>query len=159
MSEIDVNTITALERRYSDAYATARVVDGFGGTVKAVGFAFAALGLLVGFLLGSQGTAGFILAVAAAAVAIGIAILIYIFGTLISAQGQILKATLDTAVNSSPLLPDQSRIRIMSLPVARAGAGGVHQQQIESSWRCASCNTKNDGAQPRCGSCGEERVA
>jgi len=41
--------------------------------------------------------------------------LFYIVGVLVSAQGQILKASLDGAVNSSPFLADEHRARIMSL--------------------------------------------
>jgi len=36
-------------------------------------------------------------------------------GVLISAQGQIVKATLDTAVDSSPFLSNEERAKIMSL--------------------------------------------
>jgi len=39
----------------------------------------------------------------------------FIFGVMVSAQGQLLKAILDTAVNSSPLLDDDQRARMMSL--------------------------------------------
>ena len=39
----------------------------------------------------------------------------WIFGALISSQGQLLKATLDSAVNTSPFLDDSERARMMSL--------------------------------------------
>ena len=54
------------------------------------------------------GTVGLI-----AAVSIGLAI--YISGVLITATGQITRATLDTAVNTSPLLSHDEVDRIMSL--------------------------------------------
>ena len=37
-------------------------------------------------------------------------------GVLISAQGQMVMATLDMAVNSSPFLSNEDRAEIMSLP-------------------------------------------
>lgn len=39
----------------------------------------------------------------------------FVLGILISAQGQTLKATLDTAVNGSPLLTKDEMRQIMSL--------------------------------------------
>jgi hypothetical protein len=41
----------------------------------------------------------------------------FLLGTLTAAQGQILKAALDTAVNSSRLLSDEDCIRILSMPI------------------------------------------
>jgi hypothetical protein len=42
-------------------------------------------------------------------------IIIYVIGVLVSAQGQILKATLDTAVHTSPFLDDDQRLIAMRL--------------------------------------------
>ena len=39
----------------------------------------------------------------------------YVAGVLLSAQGQILKASLDTAVNSSAFVRNHYRLRMMSL--------------------------------------------
>jgi hypothetical protein len=39
----------------------------------------------------------------------------YVIGIFVAAQGQILKATLDSAVNSSPFLTDAHKAEIMSL--------------------------------------------
>ena len=44
-----------------------------------------------------------------------VGILLFVLGTLVAAQGQILKAALDSAVNSSPFLNDPDRAEIMSL--------------------------------------------
>jgi len=41
-------------------------------------------------------------------------------GILVSAQAQLLKATLDTAVNTSPFLSNEQRAVVMSLPAAGA---------------------------------------
>jgi hypothetical protein len=42
----------------------------------------------------------------------------YVLGILVSAQGQILKASLDNAVNGSPFLTNEHRAKVMSLPGA-----------------------------------------
>ena len=42
-------------------------------------------------------------------------VLFYCLHTIIAAVGQILKAGLDTAVNTSPLLENEDRAKIMSL--------------------------------------------
>jgi hypothetical protein len=92
----------SLLNRYADAYLIARTVNGTGQSIKVVGFVAAGITVLAGLLaardLGaSAGFAGFFLGAL-------MALPFYALGVLISAQGQILMATLDTAVNSSPLL-------------------------------------------------------
>jgi len=42
--------------------------------------------------------------------------LFYLLGVLISALGQILEASVDTAINTSPFLSNAHRAEIMSLP-------------------------------------------
>jgi len=111
--------------RYVDAYRTAKFQTGVGATIKKASLVVGGIidGLcLINILsnLGSQSMFGpnlfgaalglFGLIVATAGGAIG-----WILGTLISAQGQLLKATLDGAVNTSPFLEDRERARIMSL--------------------------------------------
>jgi len=99
-----------LETRYADAYLIARTVNGTGQTVKFVGFVAAALVMLGGIALaGKIGTSA---AFAGLCLAILVALSFYGLGVLISAQGQILMATLDSAVNTSPLL-SQEEIRKM----------------------------------------------
>ncbi|HEV2844758.1 MAG TPA: hypothetical protein VG477_07925, partial [Thermoanaerobaculia bacterium] len=39
----------------------------------------------------------------------------YVAGIMISAQGQLLRATLDSAVNSSPLLENEQKAQILAL--------------------------------------------
>ena len=80
----------------------------------------ASLGLLIFFgvneTLKSPG-GGFLLGLIVAA-------LFFVVGIIVAAQGQLLKATLDTALHSSPFLTDDLRASIMSLRVDRR-AGGV----------------------------------
>ena len=98
--------------RYTDAYLIARATTAFGATVKfiaiAIGIGIALLALLEGSQSVQIGICGVVLGII-------VAIPIYILGILVTAQGQILKATLDTAVNSSPLLTKDEMREIMSL--------------------------------------------
>jgi hypothetical protein len=92
----------SLQNRYADAYLVAQTVNGTGQTVKLVGFLFAALVTVAGLMAASKMGA----AVGFAGLFLGILVALpfYALGVLVSAQGQILKATLDTAVNTSPIL-------------------------------------------------------
>jgi len=61
---------------------------------------------------GGKGAEAFFAGLLLGAVA---AIPIYILGVLVSAQGEVLKATLDTAVHGSPFLKKEDMARVMSL--------------------------------------------
>jgi hypothetical protein len=114
------NQVTSIMRRYQDAYLVARVTDGFGGLIKAIGIIAALLLIVVGALVianGRPGDAIFAMGVMIVAFGIFVGSLFYLLGVLVSAQGQILKASLDGAVNNSPFLTNEHRARIMSLPL------------------------------------------
>ena len=109
----------AIKGRYSDAYLVARAVNGYGGLIKVIGIIAAVVFSLAGFLWisnGHVGDASFAMGVVTIAFGLFVGTLFYLIGVLISAQGQILKASLDGAVNSSPFLTDEHRAEIMSLP-------------------------------------------
>jgi RNA polymerase subunit RPABC4/transcription elongation factor Spt4 len=111
--------VSALMKRYKDAYLVAKVTDGFGGMIKGIGIVIAVLLALVGFLLMGNGRAGdatFAVGVMTLMSGIVAGVWIYIAGVLVSSQGQILKASLDGAVNSSPFLANEHKAKIMSLP-------------------------------------------
>lgn len=112
----------ALLRRYTDAYRSAKLMVLAGNTVKIIGAVLAFLSLVGGgSLSGGRGPYQEIVAIGGiAAIVLGLlfAALIFIIGILISGQGQTLKATLDSAVNSSPFLTNEQRARIMSLPLS-----------------------------------------
>lgn len=107
--------IGAVKRRYADAYIVARTVDGFGLSIKVVGIVIGVIIALVSFAVGSKGGIGVVFTLIGLTFAGTIATVLYILGTLASAQGQILKATLDSAVNSSAFLADRDRAEVMSL--------------------------------------------
>jgi RNA polymerase subunit RPABC4/transcription elongation factor Spt4 len=113
--------VSALMKRYRDAYLVAKVTDGFGGMIKGIGIAIAVLLALVGFMLMGNSRARdatFALGVMTLMSGVVAGVWIYIAGVLVSTQGQILKASLDGAVNSSPFLANEHKAKIMSLPEA-----------------------------------------
>ena len=91
---------------------------GLGNSIKVVGAILAGIIVLGSLNLGSFAVAGIFLA----AIAGG---LFWVCGVIVAAHGQVLTATLDTAVASSRFLTDTERAEAMSLPlsvVERAGA-------------------------------------
>ena len=107
----------ALIRRYSDAYLVARAVNGYGIGVKIIGVVAALMLSLIGLVwLGTGRAEDAVMGIVCIAFGLFVGILFYLIGVLISAQGQILKASLDSAVNSSPFLTNEHRAKIMSLP-------------------------------------------
>jgi hypothetical protein len=109
--------VKALMSRYWDAYITARVTDGFGDIIKVIGVVLAVLIALVTVLVAGQigGGASFVSMLIGLLFAAFVGLQFYLLGVLVSAQGQILKASLDSAVNSSPFLNNEHRAKIMSL--------------------------------------------
>jgi hypothetical protein len=95
--------------RYVDAYRVAGTINVFGQAIKIAGFIFAAV-IFIGVAnsLKSPG-AGLV----AASI---IAAFFFVIGIIVAAQGQMLKAAVDTAVNSSPFLDNNQKAATMSLP-------------------------------------------
>lgn len=147
--------ITAVSSRYSDAYAVARTIDGAGLTIKVIGFVIGALLALASLAVGSKGGFGIAFGLIGIALAGAITTVLFLLGTLASAQGQILKAALDTAVNSSDFLTDQDRARIMSLPYASPVSGTMHEMAPSPApeWRCR-CGQRNPAGAAACLECG-----
>lgn len=88
------------EHKYEDAY---RVADGaimLGRVVKMIGFVLGAIGLVVALVGGIGGAVVFMVALLAA---ILVGLIGYIAGVFITAQGQMIRATLDIAVNTAAL--------------------------------------------------------
>ena len=104
--------------RYRDAYHVARATTAIGGTVKVIGIVLASLVVLVviAIALYAFNERG-IMQVSIPAVVFGLifGIPVYVLGILVSAHGQVLKATLDSAVHTSPFLTDDQKLKVMSL--------------------------------------------
>lgn len=114
----------SLGDRYIDAYRVANTAVAFGNTVKTVGVVLAALIFIPALLFtlaSANQTSGNGMALALGALLLGavfagaVGIVFFVLGTLLCAHGQLLRATLDTAVNTSPFLTDDLRSEIMSL--------------------------------------------
>lgn len=112
--------VSVLMTRYTDAYREARAIATIGKFIKWGGVAIALLLALVGFnFINDRGPDMYIrTGIGIGAIILGLigGAIIFIIGVLVSAQGQTLKATLDSAVNNSPFLTNEHRARIMSLP-------------------------------------------
>jgi hypothetical protein len=122
-----------LMTRYRDAYWTARAINGTGQTIKVLGIALAVALALAGLAIASKlgpafGFAGLILGAV-------MGMPIYVLGVIVAAQGQILKATLDTAVNSSPLLSKDEIREIMSLDAGNAAGADLNSDFVA----CSQC--------------------
>lgn len=103
-----------LKKRYQDAYRIAKTIVGFGSLIKRVAYALGVLAFLVGLrALARSNPVSQV--VGAALFALLVTGFFYIIAVLVSARGQILQATLDTAIHSSPFLQNRDRAEIMSL--------------------------------------------
>ncbi len=111
-------------KRYRDAYRVANVIVGVSKAFKGIGLALMAVVVLICLILALKGSsseggqgAGTIVAILGSLVAGAIVWLVFwMVGVLVGAQGQILLASLDGAVNQSPFLQDEQRAEAMSLP-------------------------------------------
>lgn len=113
------NDSTATVERYQDGYVAAEAVVSFAQTVK-LGGIFAAgvvfVAGLVEFILNPAEHHGFAVVFASA---IACAVLLVLISQIVAmglrGEGQLLKATLDSDVNSSPFLSNAQRVQAMSL--------------------------------------------
>lgn len=104
---------SSVTKRYSDAYIVARTIAGIGDLVKRVALILGACIALVALIALTQGSTAY--AIVGLLVAVVVTVPIYVLGILVAAQGQILKATLDTAVTNSPFLKREEMAKVMSL--------------------------------------------
>ncbi len=108
----------ALSKRYKDAYLVAKAVIVYATIVKGVAVISSILALIVLLAVSGAGPRGFdsstfLLGILVAG---SFGFVMYCIGVLIAAAGQHLFASLDTAVNTSPLLSGSEKARILSLP-------------------------------------------
>ncbi|HYC60829.1 MAG TPA: hypothetical protein VEK79_14800 [Thermoanaerobaculia bacterium] len=140
-------TSVAVSRRYADAYLVAATIEGFGNTIKVIGIVIAVVLALASFSL-ARNALGVALAIAGIVIAGAIGTMLFVMGTFAAAHGQLLKATLDGAVNTSPFLDDPERARIMSLP-----APSTSRAELAADWSCR-CGQRNPARTLNCLECG-----
>lgn len=114
---VEAPEIQKMRSRYRNAYQVARTIVGVGGSFKVIGVILSGLIVILSFMAITQTRSGMGLAMGILGLVIGLIVgaLIYLIGVIVAAQGQILKANLDTAVNTSPFLTNDIRAEIMSL--------------------------------------------
>lgn len=107
--------------RYRDAYRIGAALVGLGGGIKIVGAILGGIIFLGSLFLGKLGGAGLVLI--GMLNAVGVGGLLWVCGAIVAAQGQILRATLDTAVSCSHFLTDRERADAMGLARSVAERG------------------------------------
>ena len=108
--------VVAVMKRYAGAYRIARLTDIAGHLLKAIAFFMGIGGLVIfGFGMKTEYLEKGFAAVIALLVAGVVFLIFFAAGVIVSAQGQNLKANLDSAVNSSPFLTNEQRAKVMSL--------------------------------------------
>lgn len=100
-----------LEKRYRDAYRVARVTVFFGKVAKILAVVVVVVGIAAGEEIGALGIGGGLLA----------GLFLYITGVLVAAQGQLLLTSVDNVINTSPLLSDLERVKILHLTHGKKG--------------------------------------
>lgn len=100
--------------QYGDAYLVIETIAGVGQTIKVVGFLLGGVVIAAGLATASR--LGAVALLAGFFFGALVALPLYALGVLISAQGQILKASVDTAVYTSQLVTrDELRQILTSL--------------------------------------------
>jgi len=117
----------AMTRRYGEAFVVARATNGIGKAIELIGIVLGASIVLASIVAINHPEKGLLqLGLVGIAFGVCIGVLFFLCGLIVAAQGQILKASLDSAVNSSPFLTDDERATVMSLPLAGTATDGPH---------------------------------
>ena len=131
-----------LTKRYTHAYLVSRATVGFAELIKFIGTLLAIL-ILIGTIIISgeaRGEAAVLLFISGTVCATFTGLLLYFLGILISVQGQILMASLDYAVNSSPFLNNDQRAKIMLLQRTSnmSGTASAEEKSISNEYTMAN---------------------
>lgn len=112
---LESSTRSPVVRRYRDAYRVGAALVGLGNAIKVVGGILAGI-IVLGSLASANSPFGGGAVVAGIFLAAIVGVLFWVSGVTVAAQGEILRATLDTAVASSQFLTDTERADAMGLP-------------------------------------------
>jgi hypothetical protein len=107
----------SLTRRYADAYVVSRTIVALGNTIKTIGYVIGGLIAISGLLAATQTQSSVAVLAVISGLLTGafVGVTFVVAGILLSAQGQILAATLDTAVNTSAFLSADEMRQVMSI--------------------------------------------
>jgi hypothetical protein len=97
--------------RFIEGYTAAKETIGLGNFVKGIGIVVAIIGYILAFFVAREAI-GIMASILSSTVT---GFIIYVIGAILAAQGRILKATLDTAANTSPNLDEEERAHLMSI--------------------------------------------
>ncbi len=102
--------------RYRDCHRVAGLATGFGTTIKAFGWVTGTLTLASGVVssLNVLGPLKFVFAFGGFIAAALVVLVFYVVGTVVAAVGQTLRASTDTAVNTSPFLSNEQKAYVLS---------------------------------------------
>lgn len=103
----------AVVTRYRDGYRVATLLVGAGEMLKAIGVVLGMLLTVIG--IASLQRFGGVASIAGVLCALVVGGFFFVCGVMISAQGQLVRATLDGAVAASPFLTDDARAEAMGL--------------------------------------------
>jgi uncharacterized membrane protein len=119
-----VENTSAMER-YREAYQTAERATDFAETVKLVGIFLAGLIFIAAVVVFQSSPAersGFpVVSAWLIAGAVLVVLASHLWSMVFRIQGRMLEAAIDSAVNSSPLLSNAQRTRVISWPSGTAG--------------------------------------
>jgi len=106
--------------RYQDGYRSAGLIIRIGSIIKTLGVCLAIAILVIELVIatnifGRDETSQMISFGFALVSALVVGVSLFVFGVIVSAQGQQLKASLDSAVHTSPFLDIEAKARAMSL--------------------------------------------
>ena len=102
--------------RYRDGYRVAGAAVSFGTVIKAFGWVVGMLTLIAGVLAGANayGPGKLVFAFGGFFSAALVVLSFYVTGTVVAAIGQILRASLDHAVHTSPFLSNEQKAEAMN---------------------------------------------
>lgn len=115
-SALATESASPVVNRYRDAYRVGAALVGLGDAIKIIGTILGGIILLGSLSSANSQFAGGGLAFAGAFAAAVVGGIFWVCGVIVAAQGQILQATPDTAVGSSPFLTHPQRADAMGLP-------------------------------------------
>jgi hypothetical protein len=109
-------------RRYSDGYRTARFMRGLGLTLKIIGAVLGALIAIIFLIAGANAESSYgyrmpggLVQILGLIYGIFVWFALFVVGSRVSAEGQILMAVLDSAVHTSPFITHEQRAQAMSI--------------------------------------------
>lgn len=135
----------AIGSRYRDAYLAGTILIGLGNTIKVAGGVLAGIIALASLSAGALAILGLVMA----AISGGLS---WVCGVVVAAQGQILRATLDTAVATSPFLTDDQRLQAMGFT-----GGGSAEHQPSDKETCPFCKEPSLISNSQCEICGKKK--